>query len=155
MKENVYELTHITLNYTGQAQLRKGRLSDISFLESWIRAYIAEAKLDKVDPAYLLKKLIEEDRLYLWEMGGKILSMAACSGKTFNGIRINLVFTPKELRNKGHASSCVAALADHLLKNGYRKCFLFADQDNPIANSIDTKMGFQLVGEYKECDLML
>lgn len=60
---------------------------------------------------------------------------------------------PQNCRGKGYASSCLAALSNHLLEQGYRKCFLFADQANHTANSIYKKIGFDLIGSYKECTL--
>jgi predicted GNAT family acetyltransferase len=153
MTQNIYQLDKMILQNQSLGLLKKAELSDITYLQSWIKEYIVEAKLDCADPILLLKKLIGEERLYLWESNGTILSMAACTAPTFTGIRINLVFTPKNYRGKGYASSCTAALGSHLLENGYKKCFIFTDQENHTANSIYKKIGFTLMGSYKECTL--
>ncbi len=151
MMQNVYELDKMILQNRSPGQLRKAELSDITCLQPWIEKYIAEAKLDYVDPNVLLLNLIGKERLYLWENNKTILSMAASAGPTFTGIRINLVFTPQAYRGKGYATSCVAALVNYLLQHGYSKCFLFADQENRTANSIYKKMGFTLMGSYLDC----
>lgn len=153
MMQNAYQLDKMVSQNQTPGHLRKAELSDIACLQPWVEKYITEAKLDPVDPNGLLKTLIRKERLYLWENNKTILSMAAYTGPTFTGIRINLVFTPQDYRGKGYASSCVAALANHLLKHGYRKCFIFADQENPTANSIYTKMGFALMGSYMDCQV--
>jgi uncharacterized protein len=153
MTQNVYQLDKMVLHNQNRGQLRKAKLSDIACLQLWVEEFIAEAKLNHVDSNLLLKKLIEEERLYLLENNGTILSMAAYSGPTFTGMRINLVFTPKHYRKKGYASFCVAELGNHILKQGYRKCFIFADQENHAANSIYKKIGFDFMGSYKECAL--
>ncbi len=154
MTQNVYQLDKMVLQNQSSGKLMKAELSDITYLQSWVEEYIAEAKLDYVDPVLLLKKLIGEERLYLWESKGTILSIAACTGPTFTGMRIILVFTPQNYRGKGYASSCVATLGNHLLEQGYRKCFIFADQENHTANSIYKKIGFDLMGSYKGCTLV-
>ncbi|MFA6916485.1 MAG: GNAT family N-acetyltransferase [Parachlamydiales bacterium] len=153
MMQNVYQLDKKVLQNQTPGQLRKAELSDTTYLQSWVEKYITEAKLDPVDPNGLLKTLIGKERLYLWENNKIILSMAACAGPTFTGIRINLVFTPQDYRGKGYASSCVAELANHLLEHGYSKCFIFADQENHTANTIYKKMGFALMGSYMDCKI--
>lgn len=74
--------------------------------------------------------------------------MAAAGRKTRSGIAVNLVYTPKELRRRGYATSCVAALSQHLLDSGYKFCTLFADLANPISNSIYQKIGYRPIGDY-------
>lgn len=155
MIQNVYQLDKIILQKQSLGLLRKAELTDITCLVPWIEQYITEAKLDYVKPNSLLKNLIEKERLYLWENNKTIVSMAACSGPTYRGIRINLVFTSPHYRGNGYASSCVAALGNHLLEHGYDKCFIFADKENHTANSIYKKIGFTLVGSYKDCTLVI
>ena len=112
---------------------------------SWCNGFIEETGLDSADSKSILKKYIEEGKLYLWENNKEIVSMAGWSGRTPNGIRINFVYTPKEHRGKGYASACTSGLCYHLLKTGHKKCFIFADQQNTTANSIYKKIGFDLI----------
>lgn len=71
--------------------------------------------------------------------------MAGFSGKTPNGIRINLVYTPPKYRKKGYATSCIAALSQTLLDAGHKYCFLFTDLANPTSNHIYQTIGYQPV----------
>ena len=80
----------------------------------------------------------------IWEDGGEPVSYAARSRPTPTGMAINAVYTPKSLRGKGYATSCVAA--------GKRFCTLFADVKNPTANGIYQRLGFEPLGEFVELD---
>jgi predicted GNAT family acetyltransferase len=84
-------------------------------------------------------------QIFLWKNANKIVSMAAWAGPTPNGVRINLVYTPREHRNRGYASANVAALSRHLLDSGKKFCFLFTDLANPTSNSIYRKIGYRCI----------
>ena len=73
--------------------------------------------------------------------------MAAWSGKTPNGVRVNLVYTPPSLRSRGYATTCVGALTRRLLEQGNRFCFLFTDLANPTSNSIYQQLGYRPVSD--------
>lgn len=98
--------------------------------------------------------MIEGDRLYLWE-DGKIVSMAASTRATQNGVSINAVFTPKPYRKKGYASSCVAHLCQTLLDSGYAFCSLFTDASNPTSNKIYQNIGFREVAKFQSIEFLL
>lgn len=89
--------------------------------------------------------LIESKSLFFWinEKGEKS-SLAGINGRTQNGYRIALVFTPKELRSKGYATKLVAMLCKHLFEEKNMKFLcLNTDLSNPISNSIYSKIGFK------------
>jgi len=73
------------------------------------------------------------------------LSMAACTGCSPNGVRINMVYTPSEDRRRGYATACVAALSQLLVDTGRRYCFLFTDPANPTSNHIYHQIGYRPV----------
>jgi hypothetical protein len=61
---------------------------------------------------------------------------------------IGPVFTPKESRNKGYATHCVAALTQKILESGKSCVTLFADLANPISNSIYQRIGYKTVCDF-------
>ncbi len=71
--------------------------------------------------------------------------MAAWAGRTPNGLRINYVYTPPELRGRGYATACVAALSRALLEAGNRYCCLYTDLANPTSNAIYRRIGYRPV----------
>ena len=87
---------------------------------------------------------IDKAFLYVWDDKGPV-SMASLARPTRNGMTINYVYTPKEYRKKGYASSCVAALSEKILVSGKQFCALFTDEENPTSNKIYKEIGYKPV----------
>lgn len=83
--------------------------------------------------------------IYLWEDGGRVVSLVGVGGQTPNGIRIGPVYTPPADRNRGYASALTAAASGDQLDRGRRFCFLFTDLANPTSNDIYRQIGYEPV----------
>ncbi len=83
----------------------------------------------------------------VWENGGPV-SMAKRVRPTRNGTCVSGVYTPPELRGKGYAAACVAALSQSLLDAGNEFCMLFADTANPTSNGIYQRIGYRPLQEF-------
>src|SRR5262245_40214474 len=97
---------------------RPATSADLDVLVPWASAFfeqIGEAHLNKPDKA--VRERLKNTSLFVWDHGRPV-SMASWSGKTENGVRVNFVYTPPELRSRGYASACVAALTEMLLAQG-------------------------------------
>ncbi|MGH3442851.1 MAG: GNAT family N-acetyltransferase [Nitriliruptorales bacterium] len=92
----------------------------------------------------------ERRGLVLWDVEGEVVSMAGYGGPTPNGIRVFAVYTPPELRRRGFATACTAALTQHLLDAGRHFCFLFTDRANPTSNAIYRWIGYRPVLDASE-----
>ena len=92
--------------------------------------------------AALMRRALAADGLRLWDDDGPV-SMAAAAGETPSGARIALVYTPPDLRCRGYAAACVAALCAERLAAGKRYCFLNADAANPASNAAYRNVGFR------------
>ena len=57
------------------------------------------------------------------------------------------MYTPPELRGRGYASACVAALSARELDEGRRFCFLYTDLSNPVSNAIYQRIGYTPVSD--------
>lgn len=86
--------------------------------------------------------------MLLWQVNGEVVSMAAYSGPTPNGIRVNAVYTPPGHRRHGYASACVSELTRRLLSQGRAFCFLFTDLTNPTSNRIYQDIGYKPVSDH-------
>jgi len=151
MHMRVYELREVNREVIGEGRLRTAEEKDLEFVIEAVAQFQRDAGFGEPDPetcAAMAKRMIANQALYLWELHDEIASMAAAGRKTRSGIAVNLVYTPKELRRRGYATSCVAALSQHLLDSGYKFCTLFADLANPISNSIYQKIGYRPIGDY-------
>jgi hypothetical protein len=131
--------------------LRAARETELDLLVAWAAGFLREANpLEPSDPAEVVRRAFGYGGLFVWDDGGPV-SMAAFGGKTPNGIRVNLVYTPPALRSRGYATAAVATLTRRLLEDGNRYCCLYTDLANPISNRIYHGIGYRPVcdvGEY-------
>ena len=133
--------------------LRQADRDDIDLLVEWSLAFSAEALTD--DPTDHIPAMIarvvgrEPSRgtIYLWEVEGDQVSIAATAGPTPNAIRVLNVYTPPDLRGRGYASACVAAVTQGELDRGRREVHLSTDLANPTSNAIYTAIGYLPVGD--------
>ena len=96
-------------------------------LATWTEVFVSEARIpEPVDASRIVAGRDHARRLHVWEDGGPV-SMAAWTGKTPNGVRINFVYTPRELRGKGYGTACVKALTKQQLEQGNAFCWLYTD----------------------------
>jgi predicted GNAT family acetyltransferase len=124
--------------------------ADIELITQWLFEFDAEALGGSGDRAAAHEaalRRVQEGSIYLW-VDGQPTSMAGKARPTRKGITINAVYTPPDLRGRGYATSCVAAVSQLLLDSGYIFCTLFTDLLNPTSNKIYQKMGYAPVGDY-------
>ncbi len=135
-----------------------GRLAaqrDRAVLQTMVTGFYHDALPDQYDTK-TVDKFVEriltahpsQRGLLLWDVDGEVVSMAAYTGPTRHGIRINAVYTPPEHRKHGYASACVAELTRQLLEQGREFCFLFTDRSNPTSNKIYQATGYQPVSDH-------
>jgi uncharacterized protein len=124
--------------------------SDRDLLIDWVEAFETEAMSFPLGNSQrIVDRAITGKTLYLWQDAIPV-SMAGGGVATPNGAGIGLVYTPPEYRGKRYATSCVAALSQTLLEQGYRYCYLFTDLANPTSNHIYRAIGYQPVCDWNE-----
>ncbi|HHX02020.1 MAG TPA: GNAT family N-acetyltransferase [Firmicutes bacterium] len=151
MHLRVYELRKVNLEVIGEGRLRVAQETDLEFIVESIVQFQSDIGVKEPDLescTKIAKRYIANRSLFLWEHQQKVVSMAGAVRPTLSGVAVNLVYTPKELRRRGYATSCVAALSQRLLESGHQFCTLFADLANPISNSIYQKIGYKPIGDY-------
>lgn len=123
--------------------LRRAEETEVDRIISWATAFRQEAiPSDKSDPAEVVHRYLGYRGLFVWDDGGAV-SMTAFGGKTPNGVRVSLVYTPPAFRRHGYATAAVAALTRLLLDEGNRYCCLYTDLANPTSNRIYRKIGYR------------
>jgi len=146
MRQRIHELTAVeSLPRLPSGRLRQARLEDSALVAEWLTTFQVEIG----EPAPVSRTVahrIDAGELYLWDDNGP-RSMAGWSGKTPHGIRVNAVYTPRELRGRGYATGTVAALSQLLLDQGNRFCCLYTDLANPTSNAIYKRIGYNPVSD--------
>jgi hypothetical protein len=139
---SIQELRSVTAFPTPAGGARLAAPGEREKLVQWHGDFDREANLvDPVNPAVRIDACLKDHRLWVWDDGG-VACMAAYSGFTPTGVRVNLVYTPPERRGKGYAASLTAALSRHLLSTGRERCFLFVETGNPAALAAYRKAGY-------------
>ncbi len=148
----VYELRKVISPVPVSGKMRLATKAEIGLIAQWMQRFQTEALGGEMPPETaheMAAAQIDEGNIYIWQ-DGQPVSMAAKARPTVNGITVNYVYTPPELRGKGYASACVATLSQSLLDAGYTFCTLFTDLANPTSNSIYQKIGYHRIGEFNE-----
>jgi len=127
-------------------RLRLATGGDAPLLRGWTDRFVAEAGAtstghDEVEPR------VDAGLLFVWEVDGAVVSMAAVSVAQGGVSRVQLVYTPAENRNRGFASACVASLTARELATPGRTCTLNTNLANPTSNTIYQTIGYRRVGD--------
>lgn len=151
--QGVYQLHEVTAPRDVPGRLRPATLRDVDVVTEWMLAFhdesvAREGNVGRREHARRsAQHMTAAGEVYLWDVDGRPVSMAAARGATPTGIRISYVFTPLPLRKNGYASACVAALSQGQLDAGRERCFLFTDLANRTSNHIYQQIGYEYVGE--------
>lgn len=149
MSQRIHELnTVVPPDREARGSLRLAQPGEIARLTPWMGDMLSVMG-DERHAGEIARERVLGGHLFVWDDDGPV-SMAAWTGKTPNGVRVNFVYTPPELRGRGYATSCVAALSQHLLDQGNTYCCLYTDLANPTSNAIYRRLGYRPV-----CDAAL
>jgi predicted GNAT family acetyltransferase len=151
MKQGLYDLTKVVPpDPPAPGALRVAGADAVDLVASWFAGAAVDMRLPAYEREWLPKSAaarVAGGALFLWEHEGVPASMASLQGATPRGIRVSFVYTPPELRGRGYASACVAAVSERALASGKRFCTLYTDLANPTTNSIYQRVGYRRIGE--------
>ncbi len=137
-------------NPCAPGRLRPAASSDLDRLVKWTEVFVSEARLSEpVDASRVVEDAVRRGRLHVWDNEGPV-SMAAWTGKTPSGVRINFVYTPRELRGKGYATACVKALTKQQLEQGNAFCWLYTNLSNGGSSRLFKRIGYWPVSDVSE-----
>ena len=155
-REPIYRLSQLIDVPPIPGRLRAAVVEDLALLTTWWQGFVREALHREVsldDARTLARDRIDSPgrTTFLWETDRPV-SVAIATGPTRHGIRIGGVYTPPELRGRGYATACVAAVSRLQLEQGRQFCFLFTDATNPTSNAIYRRIGYEQVAEMVALD---
>jgi hypothetical protein len=144
MAQRIYRLDKVDIIFPASGHMRFATLADNDLLAKWRESFYLDVNgPGAFMPASDIGPSIEKKEIYVWEDAVPV-SMAIAR-PTGSRITVGGVYTPRELRRRGYATSCVAAICTRLLATGYEFCMLYTDLANPTSNSIYKKIGFREV----------
>lgn len=149
MNQGVYELKKVKKKWDALGVFRQINSSELPSIEKWVYQFCEDVQLPTTEEKakQTANTLVSTNRLFGWEVDGRLVSVAAITRPTKSNITVNFVYTPKDERKKGYASNCVAALSQHMLERGYKTTTLYTDLANPTSNKIYQEIGYELIME--------
>ena len=127
-------------------------------IADWMIEFQIEALTSELDYEAALQKAsdyITENKIYVFENDEKrLVTMAAITRKLVHGVAITYVFTPEEFRGKGYAATNMYYLSKEQLGKGYEFCTLYVDKKNPLSNRAYEKVGYHILEDSYEYQLI-
>ena len=142
----MYAADAVTIPSDVAGRLRQATHGDAPLLRVWCDEFVAEAGVTAA-PGDAIGRRIDAGSLFVWEVDGDVVSMAAVTAPQGDVGRVQLVYTPPVHRKRGYASACVATLTARELAHQGRTCMLYADLANPTSNGIYQAIGYRRVGD--------
>ncbi len=147
--EALYELERVVAPARpAPGRLRAAAAGERELLVRWWVAFGEEAGAFAGDAEHAVDRVMRRGGLFVWEDAGPV-SMLGLNPAVAGAVRVGPVYTPPEHRNRGYASSAVAAVSEMALAGGARRCALFADLANPTANRIYQALGYERRGDWQ------
>jgi uncharacterized protein len=149
MNQFIYQLNYVENTGKAKGEIQVARSADFILLRDWLIRFgkeLGEKRTEEQADA-TIRRLISQQRMYIWKVDGQTVSMAGCSRESRNGIVINAVFTPQEHRQQGYAQALVGQLSAKLLQDGKHFCCLFTDANNDGPNKLYQRIGYKRVAE--------
>lgn len=149
VSQRIYRLDQLLEPRPIAGELRLAQ--DVDLLTDWIEGFDNDALAHErssreVNRANAVRR-VKAGMTYLWVVDGQPVSMAALARPSRNGVSVNLVYTPPDMRGRGYASAVTAAVSREGFRRGYRFCCLYTDLSNPTSNSIYMKLGYKPVAD--------
>jgi hypothetical protein len=141
-----------------QGQMKIADIDDLDCVLTMNSGFFDSVDLFPIKPKSQIEQetiaLIKAKKVFLWMLDKTPRCMAAIIRENQYVNFIGHVFTPLEYRNNGFAYGVMHALCKHILDSGISYCGLFTDYGNPISNHIYKKLGFEVLDEYSDIELM-
>jgi uncharacterized protein len=137
---------------------RLAHINEVKMITDWIIEFQMETLTSEMDyEAALVKarQYINSRDVYVFETTEqKVVTMAITTRRLPNGIAIAYVYTPEEYRGQGYAATNMYHLSKALLAEGYQFCTLFVDKENLLSHRAYEKVGFLVLEESYEYELI-
>jgi GNAT superfamily N-acetyltransferase len=145
--QRLYRLGSLVAPAAVDGSLRTATPDDRPMLLEWTRGFCADTGMPGGDVARQVDARMSSGRYWIWEDGGTPLSSASASPIVAGVSRVGAVYTPPELRGRGFAAACVAAVSAHITDVEGAGAILYTQLRNPTSNAIYQRLGYEPVGE--------
>ena len=141
----LYQLGEVMDLPPAPGRLRLGTVEDRELVIDWVRRFQTEIGEHLTDAGVMVDQWQPAGQLWIWDTGTAV-SMAVTRDAVESVVRIAAVYTPRDLRQRGYAGSCVSELSRRIRARVQRP-ILYTDLGNPTSNSLYRRIGFIAVAE--------
>lgn len=96
-----------------------------------------------------VRRSVEEGTTWVLEREGETVACSSFNAAIETAVQIGGVWTPPELRGRGHGRCAVAASLISARRRGVEKAILFTGEENVAAQRAYHALGFQHIGDYR------
>jgi RimJ/RimL family protein N-acetyltransferase len=132
--------------------------ADVALLADWFCAFRKETGVGRTppvpDPQALMDNAKRGEVFTLWCDDGRPVAAAGHSAVRGGSSRIAPVYTPPDQRRRGFGSAATVAAIDSARRLGATEITLFTDADYPASNAVYRELGFEVIGEFAEFDVV-
>ncbi len=153
LEHRVYRLDEVVPPPRVPGRLRLARPEDTELVVEWGEGFARDAGTQFTVRRASVEGWIEAESLFVWDDDGP-RSIAVAHGRTPHGVRIGYVYTPPEHRRRGYAARCVAEVSQRMLDAGLDFCVLYTDRANPTSNAVYRRIGYRLIQEVRDVDIL-
>jgi len=139
----------------GEVQVRVAGAHDLPRIARWRSAYRIELLGHPADDpdvdassAAEMEPMLRDDGCFLLEASGEPLAFSAFNARLPDCVQVGGVFTPPELRGRGHARAVVAGSLLHARAAGATRSILFTGRENVYARRAYLSLGYRVVGDF-------
>lgn len=153
LAHRIYECRRVQPPAGVPGACRLARRGDRDTVVRWMQEFFSEAVGKPLTPDTAAQRTDAHQSagaLYVWEVGGEIVSTGSAVAPTPHGIRVSGVYTPPEQRGHGYASALTSKITTLQLEAGRELVFLYTDLANPVSNRIYQRIGYVPVADVAE-----
>ncbi|MFO0650021.1 MAG: GNAT family N-acetyltransferase [Polyangiales bacterium] len=138
----------------GRVTVRRATARDHATLAAWRRDYEVEMTAATPGPeldekaSRSIAGLLDDGAIFVAEEGDAPVAMSTFNARLPDVVQIGGVWTPRDLRSRGRARSCVAGSLRLARGEGVASSILFTGASNAAAQRAYRAIGFEAVGDY-------
>ncbi|WP_370152987.1 GNAT family N-acetyltransferase [Ferrovibrio sp.] len=138
----------------GRLHCRPAAVPDLTLLAGWRFDFdvamngAAETAAARADAQEAVERWVAEGSQFVLCDGNRPVAGCCFNARLPDMVQIGNVWTPPELRGRGHARAVVAGALQHAQRLGATEAILFTGDDNLAAQRAYVALGFQRIGDY-------
>jgi predicted GNAT family acetyltransferase len=130
----------------------------VALLADWFCEFRKETGVGRTppvpDPQTVISNAKRGEVFIFWCVDGRPVAAAGHSAVRRGSSKIAPVYTPAEQRRRGFGAAVTVAAVESARRLGATEITLFTDAEYPASNAVYRGLGFEVIGEFAEFDVL-